>query len=41
MFCAMFLVQKWLFSAFPAVCTIPRVKFWQFFSCIHRRFPVY
>ena len=40
-FCAMFLVQKWLFSAFPAVCTIPRVKFWQFFSCIHRRFPVY
>ena len=40
-FCAMFLVQKWLFSAFPAVYTILRVKFWQFFSCIHRRFPVY
>ena len=40
-FCAMFLVQKWPFSAFPAVYTIPRVKFWQFFSCIHRHFPVY
>jgi len=39
--CASFLFQKGRFYAFPSLSTISTEKFWHFFGCIHRLFPVY